>query len=95
MRSLGKATAAILLRDGPVLRRGFRADAESRLQELHGTVHARRPCPSARILKGTKPSDLPVQRPDKYMLILNLKTAKVLGITVPLPLLGRADEVIE
>jgi putative tryptophan/tyrosine transport system substrate-binding protein len=48
-----------------------------------------------RILKGTKPADLPVQRPDKYMLILNLKTAKALGITIPLPLSGRADEIFE
>ena len=81
MRSLGKATAAIPLRDGPVLRRDFAQTLKSRLQELHGTVHARRPCPSARILKGTKPSDLLVQCPTS-MLILNLKTAKVLGITV-------------
>jgi putative ABC transport system substrate-binding protein len=48
-----------------------------------------------RILKGTKPGDLPVQQSDKYTLTINLKTAKRFGLMIPLPLIGRADEVIE
>ena len=50
---------------------------------------------TGRILKGAKPAELPVQQAAKVELYINLKTAKALGITVPLPLSGRADEIVE
>jgi putative ABC transport system substrate-binding protein len=80
-------SGAHFAKDGGLLDYGNRINLVSQYQQAASYVD--------RILKGSKPGDLPVQGADKYTFVINLKTARALGLTVPLPLLGLADEVIE
>jgi ABC-type uncharacterized transport system substrate-binding protein len=81
------ATIREFAHDGGLLTYGITVNLVDHYRQAAGYVD--------KILKGAKPGDLPVHRADKFTLVINLKTAKALGLTIPLPLLGLADEVIE
>jgi ABC-type uncharacterized transport system substrate-binding protein len=99
LANAGRLAELALANRLPVFSTGGRALTEAGILATYGadaTLVARRSAAYVqRILKGAKPGDLPVEQPTKFELVINLKTAKILGLTIPQSLLLRADEVIQ
>jgi putative ABC transport system substrate-binding protein len=95
----GKAIADFALQQRLPTLHAFKQDVAAGALMSYGAnladLHRRAAGYVDRILRGASPADLPVQQPTKFELIINLKTAKTLGLTVPRSLIARADEVIQ
>ena len=89
--SAARTVTSPLLRSMPVILPASLASFSANLSEIasHGATYV------DKILKGARPGELPIEQPTRYDLVINLKTAKALGLTIPPSLLARADQVIE
>jgi ABC transporter substrate binding protein len=95
LQATGRADSLLLLQIGSESREAVRAGGLISYSPSFTAMYRRLGEYAAKVLKGAKPADLPVEQPSKFELAVNLKTAKTLGLTVPQLLLAQADEVIE